>query len=149
MFVGHSNAAEQKILQELRATHVYSEVKEKYIYILQPYMPEEEGHKVLPQVERTPWTDKSKGKNEQRWTGGIKATAYMHGAGPDCSGKVPESAPCRGCRQRCGNVINGRHQVLAWESKAKLWKCHSANGVSLRCQEVLQRHWKTKPVTGN
>lgn len=40
-------------------------MEEEYIFILQPSVPEEEGHKVLPHVERTPRTDKYRGRNEQ------------------------------------------------------------------------------------
>lgn len=119
------------------------------IYVLQLYVPEEEGHRVLPHMRGLQGQTDIGGGMSRWWTGGTKGTAHLHGASPDCTRRVPQSAPCRGRRQRWGNVINRRHQVLAWESKAELWTCHSVDGVSLRCQEVLQRHWKTQLVTGN
>lgn len=103
---------------ELRATRVHSEVKD--IYSLQPHMPEEEGHKVLPHMERTPWTDRG-GEMSRCWTGGIKATARAWG-----QSRLHQKGSWVGSLPRppwsWGSVINRRHQVLAWQSKAEVWK---------------------------
>lgn len=105
---------------ELRTTRVHSEVKD--IYILQPHVPEEEGHRVLPHMERTPWTDTG-GEMSRCWTGGIKATAHVHGASPGCTQKVPGSAPFPGHRRAGGMWSIGG--IKCWLGNQRL-KCGNA-----------------------
>lgn len=69
-----------------------------------------------------------KGKNSRWRMGGFNAAGRLRGVGTDCTRKVLKSAPRWGHWWRWVNLISRKHKVLAWESKARLWKCHSANG---------------------